>query len=107
LDARRLLRSYCRVVTQHHTLEDRTVFPHLRRSDPELVPVLDRLAAEHETIADLLERVDGALVELVAADHDGIEGVKTSVDLLADTLLSHFAYEEHELVEPLTRHGFY
>jgi hemerythrin superfamily protein len=62
LDARRLLRSYCRVVTQHHTLEDRTVFPHLRRSDPELVPVLDRLAAEHETIADLLERVDGALV---------------------------------------------
>jgi alkanesulfonate monooxygenase SsuD/methylene tetrahydromethanopterin reductase-like flavin-dependent oxidoreductase (luciferase family) len=99
--------SYCRVVTQHHMLEDRTVFPHLRRSDPELVPVLDRLAAEHETIADLLERVDGALVELVAADHDGIEGVKTTVDLLADTLLSHFAYEERELVEPLARHGFY
>ena len=99
--------SYCRVVTQHHTLEDRAVFPHLRRSDPELVPVLDRLAAEHETIADLLERVDGALVELVAADHDGIGGVKTTVDRLADTLLSHFAYEERELVEPLTRHGFY
>jgi alkanesulfonate monooxygenase SsuD/methylene tetrahydromethanopterin reductase-like flavin-dependent oxidoreductase (luciferase family) len=99
--------SYCRVVTQHHMLEDRTVFPHLRRSDPELVPVLDRLAAEHETIADLLERVDGALVELVAADHDGIEGVKATVDLLADTLLSHFAYEERELVEPLAHHGFY
>ena len=30
--------TYCRVVTQHHTLEDRSVFPHLRRSDPALAP---------------------------------------------------------------------
>ena len=26
--------SYCRIVTGHHTLEDRSVFPHLRRADP-------------------------------------------------------------------------
>ena len=26
--------TYCRVVTQHHTLEDRSVFPHIQRSDP-------------------------------------------------------------------------
>ena len=26
--------TYCRVVTHHHTLEDRSVFPHLRRSEP-------------------------------------------------------------------------
>jgi alkanesulfonate monooxygenase SsuD/methylene tetrahydromethanopterin reductase-like flavin-dependent oxidoreductase (luciferase family) len=99
--------TYCRVVTQHHTLEDRSVFPHLRRSEPGLVPVLDRLAEEHETIADLLERVDGALVELVKADQDGIDGVRATVDLLGDALLSHFSYEERELVEPLARHGFY
>ena len=60
--------TYCRVVTQHHTLEDRSVFPHLRRSDPALAPVIDRLEEEHETIADLLERVDQALVALVAAE---------------------------------------
>jgi hemerythrin-like domain-containing protein len=99
--------SYCRIVTQHHLLEDRSVFPHLRRSDPELVAVLDRLADEHETIAELLDRMDGALVELVAAEPDGIAGVRASVDLLTDALLSHFSYEERELVEPLARHGFY
>jgi hypothetical protein len=99
--------TYCRVVTNHHLLEDRSVFPHLRRSDAELAPVLDRLEEEHEQIADLLERVDGALVALVAAEDDGIDRVELAMDLLTDALLSHFSYEERELVEPLARHGFY
>ena len=99
--------TYCRVVTQHHTLEDRSVFPHLRHSDPALVPVLDRLHEEHEAIADLLERVDRALVALVAEGDDGLAGVRAALDLLTDALLSHFAYEERELIEPLARHGFY
>jgi hypothetical protein len=99
--------TYCRVVTQHHTLEDHSVFPHLRRSDPALVPVLDRLHEEHETIADLLERVDRALVSLVAGEEHGMDAVQDAIDLLTDALLSHFAYEERELIEPLARHGFY
>jgi hypothetical protein len=99
--------SYCRVVTQHHTLEDQSVFPHLRHREPELVPVLDRLGEEHETIADLLERVDRALVSLVAGDEHGIAAVQDAIDLLTDALLSHFAYEERELIEPLARYGFY
>jgi hypothetical protein len=99
--------TYCRVVTNHHLLEDRSVFPHLRRSDAELAPVLDRLEEEHEQIADLLERVDRALVALVAAEEDGIDRVERTMDLLTDALLSHFSYEERELVEPLARHGFY
>jgi iron-sulfur cluster repair protein YtfE (RIC family) len=99
--------TYCRTVTNHHTLEDRSVFPHLRRSDEGLGPVIDRLEEEHEQIADLLERVDRALVALVAAEEDGIEGVGAAMDLLTDALLSHFSYEERELVEPLARHGFY
>jgi alkanesulfonate monooxygenase SsuD/methylene tetrahydromethanopterin reductase-like flavin-dependent oxidoreductase (luciferase family) len=99
--------TYCRTVTNHHTLEDRSVFPHLRRSDEGLGPVIDRLEEEHEQIADLLERVDSALVALVAAEEDGIGGVGRAMDLLTDALLSHFSYEERELVEPLARHGFY
>ena len=99
--------TYCRTVTNHHTLEDRSVFPHLRRSDEGLGPVIDRLEEEHEQIADLLERVDRALVALVAAEEDGIGGVGRAMDLLTDALLSHFSYEERELVEPLARHGFY
>jgi hemerythrin-like domain-containing protein len=99
--------TYCRTVTQHHMLEDRSVFPHLRRSDPQLAPVIDRLHEEHEAIHDLLERVDRALVALVASAGDGIDGVNRAMDLLTDALLSHFSYEERELVEPLARLGFY
>ena len=99
--------TYCRVVTQHHTLEDRSVFPHLQRSDPALAPVIERLEQEHGTIADLLERVDRALVALVSPQGEGIEGVHGAVAILTDALLSHFSYEERELIEPLARHGFY
>jgi alkanesulfonate monooxygenase SsuD/methylene tetrahydromethanopterin reductase-like flavin-dependent oxidoreductase (luciferase family)/hemerythrin-like domain-containing protein len=99
--------AYCRTVTNHHVLEDRTVFPHLRRQEAGLAAVLDRLEEEHEQIAHMLERVDAALVALVAAEEDGIDRVGRAMDLLTDALLSHFAYEERELVEPLARHGFY
>ncbi len=99
--------TYCRTVTSHHMLEDRSVFPHLRRSEADLAPVIDRLEQEHEQIHDLLERVDQALVALVAARNDGIDGVNQAMDVLTDALLSHFSYEERELVAPLARHGFY
>lgn len=99
--------SYCRIVTGHHTLEDRSVFPHLRNSAPEITPVLDRLGDEHEVIHELLERVDAALVDLVAGEPGGMAKVRAAVDLLTDALRSHFSYEERELIEPLARVGFY
>ena len=99
--------TYCRTVTNHHTLEDRSVFPHLRRSDAALGAVIDRLEEEHEQIAEMLERVDGALVALVASEADGIDRVERAMELLTSALLSHFSYEERELVEPLARYGFY
>jgi alkanesulfonate monooxygenase SsuD/methylene tetrahydromethanopterin reductase-like flavin-dependent oxidoreductase (luciferase family) len=103
--------SYCRVVTGHHTLEDASVFPHLRRAEPGLGPVLDRLHEEHDVIHDVLEQFDRALVRLVAEDGTGhageevLDGVQRALDLLTDTLLSHLAYEERELIGPLSRHG--
>jgi hypothetical protein len=97
--------SYCRVVTTHHTIEDRSMFPHLRRADPALTPVIDRLEEEHHVIHDVIERVDRALVALVA-EPAGMPGLRAEIDLLTDTLLSHLAYEERELVEPLARLGF-
>ncbi|GII99855.1 hemerythrin HHE cation binding domain-containing protein [Sediminihabitans luteus] len=99
--------SYCRVVTTHHTIEDQSMFPHLRSAEPALAPVIDRLEAEHHTIHEVLEGVDQALVAMVAEPDPaaGIAGLRAAVDLLSDTLLSHLAYEERELVEPLARHG--
>ncbi|MFD3406667.1 LLM class flavin-dependent oxidoreductase [Kribbella sp. NPDC058693] len=98
--------SYCRLVTTHHSIEDASLFPHLRRADPELVPVVDRLQEEHKIIHDVLEGVDKALVALVDGS-GGIDGLRAAVDLLDDTLLSHLSYEERELVEPLARLGVF
>lgn len=97
--------SYCRVVTTHHTIEDTSVFPHLRAAEPGLVPVIDRLEAEHRIIHDVIEQVDDALVALVRPSGE-IGALRAAVDLLSDTLLSHLSYEERELVEPLARLGF-
>ncbi|MFG1621684.1 LLM class flavin-dependent oxidoreductase [Kribbella sp. NPDC049227] len=96
--------SYCRLVTTHHSIEDASLFPHLRRADPELVPVVDRLQEEHLIIHDVLEGVDKALVALVDGSGD-LDDLRAAVDLLDDTLLSHLSYEERELVEPLARLG--
>ncbi len=97
--------SYCRIVTGHHSLEDEAIFPHLR-SERRLAPVLDRLAEEHVVIHGVLEAVDRALADHLRQPAD-FSGVEAALDLLSDTLLSHLAYEERELVEPLARLGFY
>jgi hypothetical protein len=99
--------SYCRLVTGHHGLEDTGIFPHLRFSDPDAVPVIDRLEEEHEVIHDVLDDVDRALVALVADDPGALARLQHVVDVLTDTLLSHLAYEERELLHPLARYGFY
>jgi iron-sulfur cluster repair protein YtfE (RIC family) len=103
--------SYCGFVNGHHSLEDASVFPHLRRAEPEAAPVLDRLSEEHVVIHGLLDAVDRALVALVrdAESHDeqALDAVEESLQTLADRLLSHLAYEERELRGPLARHGFY
>jgi alkanesulfonate monooxygenase SsuD/methylene tetrahydromethanopterin reductase-like flavin-dependent oxidoreductase (luciferase family) len=97
---------YCRAVAQHHTLEDDSVFPHLRGADDQLGPVIDRLTEEHLVIHDAIEEVDRALVHHL--EHpDDFDRLQTAIDVLSDTLLSHLSYEEHELVEPLARVGFF
>ena len=77
------------------------MFPGLRRSDDRLGPVLDRLGEEHRIIHDVLGRLDAALLDLLADRGD--EPLREVVDQLSDALLSHLAYEERELVEPLAR----
>lgn len=47
------------------------------------------------------------LVERMTHPDDGFDSISAAMDYLADSLLSHLAYEEHELVEPLARLGFY
>jgi Hemerythrin HHE cation binding domain len=100
--------SYCGFVNGHHSLEDASVFPHLRRAEPVTGAVLDRLSEEHVVIHHLLDEVDRALVALVrGADEAALDAVEHALQNLADRLVSHLAYEERELRGPLARHGFY
>ncbi len=96
---------YCRIVTGHHTLEDVSVFPHLRRVEG-AAPVIDRLQEEHEVIADLLDHLDRALVALVGDEEAGTQQLQDVLDLVTDALLSHLSYEERELLHPLAQAGF-
>jgi hypothetical protein len=100
--------SYCGFVNGHHTLEDASVFPHLRRAEPDLGPVVDRLHEEHQVIHHLLDALDRALVDLVSEeDGSALDALDATIRRLADRLLSHLAYEERELRGPLARHGFF
>ncbi|MEU4326960.1 LLM class flavin-dependent oxidoreductase [Nonomuraea dietziae] len=94
--------SYCRILTVHHTIEDERMFPALRSAQASLAPVVDRLQEEHEVIAELLTDLDAALVAMVE-DADAIDGVRERLEVLSEALLSHLAYEEEELVEPIAR----
>ena len=98
--------SYCAALTGHHGLEDEAIFPHLAQSDPTLEPVIDRLVDEHLVIHDAIQNVDRALVGHI--NHpDDYESIQAAIDFLTDALLSHLSYEEREIVEPLSRFGFY
>jgi alkanesulfonate monooxygenase SsuD/methylene tetrahydromethanopterin reductase-like flavin-dependent oxidoreductase (luciferase family) len=98
--------AYCTRLTRHHGIEDQSIFPHLRGSDGGLAPVIDRLKQEHVIIHEVIEGVDRALVNLVRKEDDFTE-LQEAMDILSDALLSHLAYEEQQLSEPLARYGFY
>jgi len=94
---------YCRFVHGHHTLEDRHLFPALRRSNPALGPVVDRLEADHRRVAEYLKEIEAAADELVAEDTgEGRERLIGSLNSLAEHLLAHLAYEE-ENISPTLR----
>ena len=69
-----------------------------------LKDVHDHLRAELTQVRDVVDR---ALVALVADEPGALQRLQRVVDLLTDTLLSHLAYEERELLHPLARFGFY
>jgi hypothetical protein len=97
---------YCRFVQHHHRLEDLAVFPALRRIDPDLDPVLDRLETEHRRVATLLEQIEDS-AERLDADDRVRDRVAAGLDELSGMLLEHLEFEEDQLERPLARmHGW-
>jgi hypothetical protein len=94
--------SACHGLHFHHTAEDTHLFPGLGAAHPDLVPVLDRLRAEHDTVATLIGRIEQA----VRADGDsGGSVVLAEVDALITELEAHLDWEEEQLVPVLNASG--
>jgi iron-sulfur cluster repair protein YtfE (RIC family) len=96
---------HCRFVEAHHGLEDRALFPVLRRVDPALDPVVDKLERDHRAVAELVRELEAAANELEGAPDPGAarERVVAALTALGALLLEHLDYEERSLEAVLGR----
>ena len=85
--------NYCGFVHGHHGHEDADWFPVLRRHEPALEPVLDRLSREHRAIADQLAIIE-THAEALVEDPDARARLALSLEELSGALLAHLDYEE-------------
>lgn len=97
----------CHVLTIHHTIEDRQLFPVLAaRGSTGLRAVVARLQEEHLVVHELIERLEEAAIALMTSP-----GLQTFAEAretfrsLEVVVRSHFGYEETELEEALGFHG--
>ena len=89
---------YCRFVHSHHHAESVLLFPALRRADPALNPVVDKLEADHASVSDLLGEVETAARELSGAEDPAVRARLTqALQQLSADLLAHLQYEEDHI----------
>ena len=89
---------YCRFVHGHHTLEDAALFPMVRKHDPTLNSVVDRLEEDHLAVHHITERI-AAAADRVVSDASGISRFELVAALteLEEHLLAHLSFEEESL----------
>jgi hypothetical protein len=89
---------HCRLVHMHHGGEDRDMFPALRRSNPDLGDVVDRLESDHRAMSALLDKVEAsARVLNDASPSPARDDLVTALRDLANHLLEHLAFEEESI----------
>lgn len=81
---------YAHHLHTHHHLETSMMFPALRGEGLE-PSIIDRLNAEHDDIAVLIDQFSGAIHNLSTIDPDVLN---TDLQRLAAALQAHLAYEE-------------
>jgi hypothetical protein len=93
---------YCRFVHSHHGAESMALFPALRQANPGLNAVVDKLEADHRSVATLLGEVEGAAQALGdGADHAARQRLALALHNLSETLLAHLSYEEEHISDTL------
>lgn len=97
---------YCRFVHGHHRLEDMALFPELRRTNPALGPMIDRLQADHRIVSAQLDEVEAAAEALGADGTPAARARFVSVlEALAAHLLAHLELEEESVAETVRAWG--
>ena len=92
---------YCRFVHGHHTLEDMALFPMVRKQDPSLNPIVDKLERDHLVVHHITERIVES-ANRVPGDPTGIARFELvgALGELETHLLEHLSLEEQTL-QPL------
>jgi hypothetical protein len=93
---------YCSLVHHHHKLEDVALFPGLRRANPDLCPVVDKLEADHAVVASLLDEVEGAAARILKEEAERGR-LSDALQRLSEHLLAHLDYEEASISPTLRR----
>jgi hypothetical protein len=89
---------YCRFVHSHHHAESVMLFPALRRANPALNPVVDKLEADHLSVSRLLDAVEAAARALGEREEPTLrERLSSSLQELSADLLAHLEYEEENI----------
>jgi hypothetical protein len=93
---------YCRFVHSHHHAESVMLFPALRRANPALGLVVDKLEADHVRVAGLLDDVDAAARDLAGREDPATrQRLAAALQVLSTDLLAHLAYEEDNISDTL------
>jgi Hemerythrin HHE cation binding domain len=93
---------YCRFVHSHHHAESVILFPGLRRVNPALNPVVDKLEADHLAVSGLLDEVESAARALGSQEDPAIrERLTLALKNLSADLLAHLQYEEENISDTL------
>ncbi|HUZ26523.1 MAG TPA: hemerythrin domain-containing protein [Streptosporangiaceae bacterium] len=93
---------YCRFVHSHHHAESAMLFPVLRRINPALGPVVDKLEADHAQVAGLLDDVEAAAGDLASQDDPAVrQRLTAALEVLSTELLAHLAYEEDNMSDTM------
>jgi hypothetical protein len=78
------------------------MFPALRRSNPELSAVVDKLEADHRTISRLLDDVEESAGKLDdATANPARQRLVIALGRLEEDLLAHLAFEEESIAETM------
>jgi hemerythrin-like domain-containing protein len=93
---------YCQMLSMHHGIEDAAMFPGLLARNAALAPVVERLTADHELVAEVLVELESSLTALLDGGSD-VAAVRTQAQRLSDLLLPHLAYEEEQLLPVIGR----